>query len=85
MKHRENELIRGALENVRCIRENDVPGWGTLTVYATRSGLVAFVDHNGGWTMFTECPSNSASINGLELLAMISGEAGLRPGWKEGL
>jgi hypothetical protein len=74
--------IADQLESTRCLWSDKVKGVGTLTAYATKSGVVIFLDffpdahgRQGGWTMLTESPGNSIAADAEELSSMISGTA----------
>lgn len=77
--HFSNEKVREALTNCPALWQHDVEG-SRMTCYATRSGLVIFMDfaNDAGWSMLTETPSNSIDENLYELRSMCEGTATVR-------
>lgn len=77
--HTDCPVITKRLKNCPVMWIARVQDMGKITAYATRSGLVAFLDYenHGGWTMLTECPSIEIGANAAELDAMLD-DADLR-------
>jgi len=75
--HKECSLISPLLEDSLPQWEATIPMVGIVTAYATKSGLVVFLDFpdGKGWTMLTECPSIRTEENVLELVSMQRGSA----------
>lgn len=77
--HADSTIIVERLESCRCLWRQAITGVGEITAYATSSGIVTFLDfERGGWTMLTECPSNSIADNAAELSSMIANCTNLR-------
>lgn len=78
-KPRTHEYAKGIedlLPRCRCLWVQKIRNVGKLTAYATQSGIVVFLDFEGGigWTMLTEYSSNSISEHAGVLKAMIEGD-----------
>lgn len=73
--HLGDRRIATLLERCPCLWERKIPHVGKISAYATKKGLVAFIDfaRGRGWTMLTEHPSNSITANAKTLEMMIEG------------